>query len=197
MGVQERKQRQRENLKSRILETAREIATKDGWEAVSMRRIAESIEYTAPVIYSHFEDKDALLKELVGEGFRLLTGAAQEARLSQSEPAARLRAVAMAYWRFAFENPEYYQVMFNLQGVICKSAMGLSSQSGESTDPFVATVVDLLRSKGSDENAEDILHEFFSLLHGFVSFTMAKKFWTHDESEKHMTKAVERFIKSI
>lgn len=197
MGIQERKQRQRENLKSRILETARDIATKDGWDAVSMRRIAESIEYTAPVIYSHFKDKDDLLKELVGEGFRLLDEAAEKAREGEATAEGRLRAIAKAYWKFAFENPEYYQVMFNLQGVLCKSAKG--SESEAQTNPFAATIEEVLRAKGRDAGeAPELLHSFFSILHGFVSFAMAQKFhWTKKESEAHLEKTVERLIRSI
>lgn len=197
MGVQERKQRQRESLRSRILETARDIATKDGWDAVSMRRIAESIEYTAPVIYSHFKDKDDLLKELVGEGFHLLDGAAEKAREGEATAEARLRAVAKAYWKFAFENPEYYQVMFNLQGVICKSAKNADSDAP--ANPFAATIGEILLAKGRDaREAPELLHSFFSILHGFVSFAMAQKFhWTRKESEAHLEKAVERFIRSV
>src|SRR5882724_4812614 len=70
---QRRRERERTEMRTRLLAAAREIATEEGWQAVTIRRIADRLEYTSPILYQHFSGKDALLWELVREGFRELT----------------------------------------------------------------------------------------------------------------------------
>ena len=70
MGITERKLRQREEVRASILAAASKLVEKEGWQALSIRKIADAIEYSAPVIYDHFENKDALLLEFTKRGFR-------------------------------------------------------------------------------------------------------------------------------
>src|SRR5215470_5502817 len=70
MGTQERRERERQELRTKILDAARELFAAEGYDAVTMRKIAERIEYSATAIYQHFEDKDALLQELCRHDFR-------------------------------------------------------------------------------------------------------------------------------
>ena len=72
MGITERKYRQKEEVRSLILDTAWKQILEDGCNSMSIRKLADSIEYSAPVIYSHFESKDAILKEFVQKGYALL-----------------------------------------------------------------------------------------------------------------------------
>ena len=62
MGTLERKQRLKEEVRTRILEASWQIVKDEGWHALSMRKIADAIEYTAPIIYGYFENKEAILK---------------------------------------------------------------------------------------------------------------------------------------
>ena len=72
MGLSERKIKHREEVRASILEAAREVVLKEGWQALSIRKIAEAIDYSVPVIYDHFINKEALLLEFVTQGFGLL-----------------------------------------------------------------------------------------------------------------------------
>jgi AcrR family transcriptional regulator len=72
MGITERKLRQREEVRASILAAASKLVEKEGWQALSIRKIADAIEYSAPVIYDHFENKDALLLEFTKRGFQIL-----------------------------------------------------------------------------------------------------------------------------
>ncbi len=72
MEVVERKQRTREQTRAGILQTAKEIARREGWQAVSIRKIADAIDYSAPVVYDYFDSKDVLLDEIRNDGFRFL-----------------------------------------------------------------------------------------------------------------------------
>src|SRR5258706_4035211 len=100
MGVRERREREREEVRTKILDAARELFATEGYEAVTMRKIAERIEYSATAIYQHFEDKETLLAELCRHDFRQFsTHFARAAAIE--DPIERLRAAGLAYFDFA------------------------------------------------------------------------------------------------
>ena len=72
MGIAERKLRQKEEVRASILRAASKLVEKEGWQALSIRKIADAIEYSVPVIYDHFENKEALLLEFTKRGFQRL-----------------------------------------------------------------------------------------------------------------------------
>src|SRR5882757_4724006 len=114
MGITDRKLRQKEEVRASILDAAWEMVVTEGWQSFSIRKIADAIEYSVPVIYSHFENKDAILLEFNRKGFQLLTEYMAAAKVGRVNPADQLREMGRAYWRFAFSNKEYYQLMFGL-----------------------------------------------------------------------------------
>ena len=102
------------DLRRVILDHARHLLVADGYEALSMRRIAASVGCSATSIYLHFENKDALTHALISEGMDRLHDALSAAADGLGAPADRLEALSRAYVRFGLENPEYYEVMFQL-----------------------------------------------------------------------------------
>ena len=111
MGPRERRTRERELTKSRILDAAREMFVEDGVEAVTMREIAKRIEYTPTAIYHHFRDKQALIEELCVIDFRGLAQAFQKIGRIE-DPGERLRRIGLAYIDYALEHPSHYRFMF-------------------------------------------------------------------------------------
>jgi len=87
MGIAERKIRQKEEVKSAILDTAWQLVKKEGWQQLSIRKIADAIEYSVPVIYDHFENKEAILFEIGKQGFQLLSKKMQQAKDKHTDPA--------------------------------------------------------------------------------------------------------------
>ncbi len=114
MGIAERKGRQREERERRIIGAARLIAEGEGWSAVTIRRLAEEIEYSQPVLYSHFENRDAMVAAVAVEGFRDITATLQEAARGSTDRRDALENVAMAYLGFARRHPALYEAMFTL-----------------------------------------------------------------------------------
>jgi AcrR family transcriptional regulator len=109
-----RRERERQETHSRILEAARELFARDGYENVTMRAIAKRIEYTPTAIYHHFRDKEALLTELCHIDFRALASAFL--RIGRVEdPVERLRKIGAAYVDFALEHPQQYRFLFLMQ----------------------------------------------------------------------------------
>jgi AcrR family transcriptional regulator len=111
MGVKERRERQKEATQEGILAAARSIARTEGWSAVTIRRIADMIEYSPPTIYEYFASKDAILSEVQREGFEQLTEAMRRAAEQTTDPAERLEQIGRTYWRFTQQQPELYQVI--------------------------------------------------------------------------------------
>jgi AcrR family transcriptional regulator len=99
------------DTRSRILSVASELYAKEGLAGLSMRRVAERVGLTAPAIYRHFEDKEALLQALGAEGFRIFGTYLWEA-LGETTPQARLLRTVERYLRFGLEQSRYYEVIF-------------------------------------------------------------------------------------
>jgi AcrR family transcriptional regulator len=111
MGIKERKQRERSEVREKILDAALEFFATEGAEGVTMRALADAIEYTAPVIYSHFRDKDALIRELCNRQLRVLAKRFT-AIAAAADPVERLRGIGRAYVDFALEHPSHFRFMF-------------------------------------------------------------------------------------
>ena len=114
MSISDRRHRERAQRHDLIIAAARDLAEAEGWEAVTTRRLAQIVEYSQPVLYSHFDGKDAIVRAVAIEGFADLARQLSEARSNAPEPRPALRAVCGAYLAFAAERPALYQAMFML-----------------------------------------------------------------------------------
>ncbi|MDR3510166.1 MAG: TetR/AcrR family transcriptional regulator [Caulobacteraceae bacterium] len=114
MTVTDRRLRERAQRHDLIIAAARDLAEAEGWEAVTTRRLAELVEYSQPVLYSHFDGKDAIVRAVAIGGFADLARQLRQARSAFDEPGPALRAVCGAYLTFAAERPALYQAMFML-----------------------------------------------------------------------------------
>jgi AcrR family transcriptional regulator len=115
MGIKERQERDREAVRRAILDAARDLFVTEGYGNVSIRKIAERIEYSPAAIYSYFPSKDDIFFALAEEGFRLLShpgpSEAPE-RLQSLSPLERVRAMFWRLYEFSRQQPEYFALMF-------------------------------------------------------------------------------------
>src|SRR5947207_11504425 len=114
MGIKERQERDRETVRRAILDAARDLFTTEGYRNVSIRKIADRIEYSPAAIYSYFPSKDDIFFALAEEGFRLLFSYERGigARPAPEDPADLLRAMFWRYYEFSKEHPAYFALMF-------------------------------------------------------------------------------------
>jgi AcrR family transcriptional regulator len=112
MGVIDRKEREKTEMKRQILNAAQKLFLEQGFEKTSIRNIAEEIEYSAGTIYLYFKDKNEILFALHVEAFGALMLAMQAGITSQNNPFDKLVALGKYYLKYAFENPELYDLMF-------------------------------------------------------------------------------------
>jgi len=113
MGIKERQGRERESIRRAILDAARDLFVRDGYQNVSIRKIAERIEYSPAAIYGYFSSKDDIFYALAEEGFRLLYGDRETyTGLDHLPPLDRIRAIFMRLYEYSREHPQYFALMF-------------------------------------------------------------------------------------
>ncbi|MGE5244599.1 MAG: TetR/AcrR family transcriptional regulator [Betaproteobacteria bacterium] len=113
MGIKERQERDREAVHRAILDAARDLFVREGYQNVSIRKIAERIEYSPAAIYSYFASKDDIFFALAEEGFRLLGTPDEDGeRLRALPPLDRIRTIFWRVYEFSRDHPEYFALMF-------------------------------------------------------------------------------------
>ncbi|SEE38967.1 transcriptional regulator, TetR family [Streptomyces sp. 2231.1] len=170
MSVKERKERERAERERLIVATARELAEQQGWDAVTTRRLAERIEYSQPVLYSHFRGKREIIGAVALEGAAEMAAAVRAATSAEDDPRARIAALARAYLDFAARNPAVYDALFQLDG-------GLAYAQEDTPEPLKDAFAALMESLG--EVAGDgvdpglFTEVFWASLHGLATLTRA------------------------
>lgn len=196
MGISERRQRYKEQVRLTILETAWQIVVNQGWGSLSIRNIAEAIEFSAPVIYSHFENKEAILMEFYKQGFALLAGKLEEAKSVSSDPEKQLQVAALAYLNFAFQNKEYYQLMYGINIECCSKGV---CEATSGVKMFFNNIIEEILRQNNNQNSDLFLKRvaLWSLLHGLVSISFTRKLKEEGKAELVLEDAIKGFIKSL
>ncbi|MGA8369658.1 MAG: TetR/AcrR family transcriptional regulator [Acidimicrobiales bacterium] len=169
MALQERRERERSLRRQGIVTAARELAEADGWDAVTTRRLADSIEYSQPVLYSHFKGKEDIVAAVAVEGFGELADIMRDARLGAATPEAALRALAESYVDFATTNPALYDAMFTL-------STRLHFGQPETPAPLRAAFAELraaVMPLAAERDPDTLSEVAWSSLHGLASLSRA------------------------
>ncbi|MFY1686912.1 TetR/AcrR family transcriptional regulator [Plantactinospora sp. WMMB782] len=178
-AVTERRERERAQRHQLIITAARELAEAEGWEAVTTRRLAERVEYSQPVLYSHFDGKDAIMRAVAVEGFGELAARLRNARLAAPEqPAQALHAVCRAYLEFATERPALYQAMFILP-------TDVKFAHAETPAPLRAGFDEFVSCFRSDNRRRELFAEVtWSALHGIAALTASGRIPPSGQAER-------------
>ena len=167
----ERRERERVQRRQVIVNAARELAEAEGWEAVTTRRLADCIEYSQPVLYSHFEGKDDIVSAVALEGFGELAALLHTAREEAEFPASGPGAVASAYLDFARANPAVYEAMFTLK-------VDLTFAQSDTPASLHAGFVELreaLAPMAGNHDVETFTEVVWSALHGLATLSRAAR----------------------
>lgn len=167
-ATRRRRERERADARAAILAAARELAREDGWDAVTMRRLADRIEYSANFAYRYFSGRDDILLALVRDGFTRLresmaTAAAALDAQKKDAPAEAVRRAGHAYLDFALAEPDIYQVMYGLGGVRVPAADTLVE--GQAVGDLLTA---LLSDAGDPAAARHVLR-LWATAHGLVA----------------------------
>jgi AcrR family transcriptional regulator len=180
MSIQARRERERAERERLIITAARELAETQGWDAVTTRRLAVEIDYSQPVLYSHFSGKDAIMAAVAVEGFADLAGRLRAARAKKpDDPRQSLADVATAYAEFAEQRPALYEAMFIRD-------VGLPFATPEAPPALregFAELREAVRPIAADD-LETLTEVFWSGLHGLVTLMRAGRLRREDHGRR-------------
>lgn len=197
MGSKERIQRIKEETRANILEAALQIVKEDGWQSLSMRKIADKIEYTAPIIYEYFANKEGILLELTRMGNGLLLKDFKVAQSKFETPEQQLEAMWIAYWDFAFSHKELYQLMYGVDMMCCEMTKSLPEAEAARKILFDAIAKIMTESEPTEELICRKYYTFWSIIHGLISINLVGKGNTPDMNQHILRDAIQGIIKSI
>ncbi len=176
LGIQERREREKKEQRQRILSAALQIMTEEGYSALSMRKLAEQIEYSPAAIYLHFESREQIARELCETGFsdllQVLAGAS-----AMEEPVEALHAIGRAYVSYGIENPEMYRLIFMGDSEYMSAAFGKQTDESAGVRAY-QLLLDLaarLQKNGFLKHAAtvEVAELIWMTLHGIVSLRIA------------------------
>lgn len=198
MGIAERKEKERLVMKQRILTAAMELFIEFGFQHVSIRNIAEKIEYSPSTIYLYFPDKNAILIELLNEGLDRLN---EKILLHQqiADPIDRFIAYERCYLEFALENPQYYDIMFIRGLPIRRPEEGFATEKGERLYNVFEELLTECQRAGhlQDKNIREQTILLWSTLHGFCSLHIRGRLRFANINDTSVHDFIERALSTI
>lgn len=197
MGSKERIQRLKEDTRLNILDAALEIVKEDGWQSLSMRKIADKIEYTAPIIYEYFANKEGILLELTRKGYVILLQELKAAKTQHELPQDQLEGMWMAYWDFAFKYKELYQLMYGVD-MSCCEVMKAFPEAEATTNIICDTIKELMIADPVDDDLVCRKYfTFWSVVHGLISINFVRKGTDNTTNQHILRDALKGIIKYV
>ena len=174
-----RRTREKAELRTKILDAARQLFAKEGYEAVTMREVARRIQYTATALYYHFPDKESLLIELCREDFLALAGYLRRLGRS-SDPVERIRKMGVAYVNFGLEFPQHYRLMFMTPLPPTPAERAGIQHGNPDQDAYaflrkaVEEAIAARRFRPEIKDAEQVAQMFWAGVHGLITLHLVK-----------------------
>lgn len=203
MGIKERRERQKEVLREEILDAARELFAKEGYDSVSMRKVAEKIEYSPTTIYLYFKDKTDLLYSVCEETFEKLLHSFEEIAECSNDPVECLEAGLRNYIKFGLTHPNHYKVAFmsrseelsleDISRFISPDSMGTKAYM------FLRDIVaDCVKQKKFKEvDPELVAQSLWASCHGLVSLFVIKCHFPWADKEKLIDHTIKTMFSSL
>lgn len=190
MGITERKDRERAEREQRIVATARGIAAREGWAAVTIRRLAKEIEYSQPVLYSHFANRHAIVGAVAVEGFQEFTAALRAAARGSAGDRNALETVALAYLEFAMSRPALYEAMFILPTDLRFAESGTRPELRAAFEAMAAVIAPFCA------DAAIVTETFWAAMHGLAELERSGRIRPSMRGER-ITRVVQAIAGSI
>ncbi|HET6254306.1 MAG TPA: TetR/AcrR family transcriptional regulator [Puia sp.] len=177
MGIQERKEKQKLEIRTRILDASIKLFSNEGFGNVTIRKIADLIEYSPTTVYLYFKDKDEIFAALHDIGFQKMTEFNRNLA-SINNPLLRLHKMGENYLQFGMENPEFYNLMF-IMGEPMKvfEEMGCDWNAGDAALSVLKATVAECMDKGYITKGDPQLVSLavWSFVHGLVSLAIRER----------------------
>ena len=199
MGVKERRAREKEQLRRRIVSAARELFVTEGYESVSMRKVAEMIEYSPTTIYLYYKDKADLLDSVCKETLLNLLNTLDLLRKDKSDPVETLRKSGKAYVEFGLKYPQDYKLTFVVRPQFQKG-LGLQEGSvGEKVFNYLRTMVSecIRQKKFRQVDVETTGQVLWSAVHGVTLLLIDFPDFPWTEKDKLIDMVIHTMIEGL
>lgn len=202
MGIVERKEREREEMRELILEAARKLFLAQGFDKTSIRNIAEAIEYSPATIYLYYKDKNELLYSLHEAGFqKMMQEFASVAAIK--DPFDKLVALGKQYLDFAMANPELYDLMFimdaPMETLSCREEEW--DEGARSFEFLKITIAECIEAGyfKSTTDIDNVSLTIWSFMHGLLSLHLRKRmaFFKDNREMERIQEAFKLFVEMI
>lgn len=202
MGIAERKERQKAELRDQILAAARRIVAREGFDGLTMRKIGDAIEYSPGTIYLYFQSREEIAMALCAEGFgKLLVAMEPAARIV--DPLARIREIGRRYVQFGIDDPETYRLIF-MENTKFVAAALLPESAADPDDPgtrafdFLAGTVREAMAHGqfAPGDPDAVARVLWTSVHGIVSLHITCGFMLPDVTQTWEA-AADAFIRGL
>jgi AcrR family transcriptional regulator len=199
MMVAPRRPRGRDSVRAALTEAAREVLAEEGYEGLTIRRLAERAEYSLGTVYGYFADKDDLLYALVRDDFIRLTERLRACRDADTGAAA-VRSILLSYVRMGLERPQSYEIMFMLRPRLARR--NASDESGEDDEGaygiFRGCIVDAIeRGEFRREDPDVLAQMLWAAAHGLVSLRLTLAEFPWKDAERLAETLVEAELRGL
>ena len=200
MGITERKEKQKLEIRKAILDASMKLFVEQGFENVSIRKIADLIEYSPTTVYLYFKDKNEILYNLHEIGFQKMAEYMADL-FTIKNPLVRLHKMGEYYIKFGLENPAFYDLMFILQAPM-EALAGMVNCEWKSGEGILDRLRETLQ-ECMDKNlivkgdVDAMAMPIWGMVHGMVSLAIRNRFEkvvTHDQIAPMMSKGLTWFL---
>jgi AcrR family transcriptional regulator len=203
MGIAQRKVREKQELKQLILDAARDLFVRQGYESVSMRKIADKIEYSPASIYTYFKDKDEILDSLCEETFlKLHLERMAAVHQMKGDPLDLLRKGMETYIRFGLDHPDHYTVTFMLKAPYTGKPgkqETLKAKTGQQCISDMRNIVRRCMEEGKIKNAdvEETSQSLWAGIHGLTALLITQPGFPFVERERLIARTIEILVRGV
>lgn len=198
MTIEERKEREKEEMRSLILDTANDIIAKEGFDKLSIRKIANRIDYSPAIIYHYFQDKDDILNHVMKKGYQKIISALSSVQVSSDQPVERLRELTCRYIQAALQMPdEFKAVQLNSSPPILEYTASLfKGASGKK--PALGILAQCLKDIYKDNDLDHSTIELTAQVIAASTFGLIiRLILEKDIGEDQRQKLIDRYIKMV
>jgi len=198
MSIADRRARDKATLRTRILDAARALFATEGYEAVTMRRIAAAIEYSPTAVYLHFADKQALFDALCDETFERLVQRLERQKTKAHAPMAALREGLLTYVRFGLEHPHHYTVTF-IMGAHAPDPRAFAGSAGARAFAVLREAVQAAVDAGAlvTDDADATAQALWAAAHGVVSLLIKHPGFPFVARRQFITHTIDTMLKGL
>jgi len=198
MGIQHRRAREKEGLREEILDAARTLFVKEGYESVSIRKIADKVEYAPGTIYLYFHDKAEIMTKICEETFAKLTARMQAIEHDTADPLDKLRRGLRTYIQFGLDHPNHYLLTF-VQGKAHEAARPVFQTTGLESFSCMRRCVQACVDAGQmvSNDADELAQTLWAGIHGLTSVLITCSGFPFVEQTRLIDRMVHTLIEGV